>query len=124
MLNDSKLRTRQYYLQYLTLLYKLNKHELLFKKAEEMSETYLDDKTPLEWLCKLFNEMTIENSELFLITPDKIEKYSNSLLNLQSDSSMALFTKGVLFYQSNNFAESKEHLIRGLLFKKVYLLLF
>lgn len=106
--------TRQYYAEYLKILYKKNKYELLFQEAEKMYSLYSTDLTPLEWICKVYNELVIEGIAVIQNKREKIEHYFGILLNIQSDSSIGLFTKSVTLFEDKHYNESKDILKQGM----------
>lgn len=119
LVNNPKTRTREYYVEYLKLLHKLGKLEKLIETAVELQNTHTYDSTILEWICKIYNESKIEESELYKKI-ENISEYCNRLLDIHPDSSMGLFTLAVQKCDQALFSDAAELLQKGKLSARSY----
>lgn len=114
MISNPKSISSTYYLEYFKVLHKKQKDEELLKEAQIMYEK-LENATALEWICKIYNEFSIEDQQLSAEISAKIHEYSDLLLNRDNSSSMALFTKAVIHFNNRNVLESKDLLLEGII---------
>lgn len=114
--SNQKTASRQYYSEYLRILQKQNKREVLLEEAEKMHLLYSDSSVALEWICKIYNESYIEKNHHYLKVEHKINEYCEKLLEIQPDSSMAHFTKGIMLFGENKITEAVALLNKGLLY--------
>lgn len=112
LVNDSKTTKANYYLDYFKVLYKNNNTVELFSASQKMYVTY-QNTIALEWICKLYNESSIEDRTLpENMTESKIQEYCDVLINQDdSVSYMAKFTKAVILFNNNNILEPKNLLL-------------
>lgn len=113
LVNNSKTRTRELYIEYLKLLHKQGNVEKLLEKAEELQQVHTYDSTILEWICKIYNESSIEQSELCEKLKGNIHEYNTRLLDIHPDSSMGLFTSAVLKSRETQFSYAADLLQKG-----------
>lgn len=113
LVNNSKTRTREFYSEYLKLLHKQGNLGKLLETAEELLQVHTYDSTILEWICKIYNESKIEQSEIYEKLVGKISEYDTRLLNIHPDSSMGLFTCAVLKYADAQFSDATDLLQKG-----------
>lgn len=85
----------------------------LLEKAEELHQVHTYDSTILEWICKIYNESKIEQSEVFEKLVGNIFEYDTRLLDIHPDSSMGLFTCAVLKYEDAQFSDAADLLQKG-----------
>lgn len=114
LIGNSKTTTVDYYSNYLKVLHKQNKYELLITEAQKMHQMFNNDMTSLEWICKIYNESQIEGNELMNISRETVTTYCDLLLNKQPKSSMGLFTKSIAKYNSMEYLETKDLLNEGI----------
>ncbi|KAF5308184.1 hypothetical protein FQR65_LT06364 [Abscondita terminalis] len=108
ILNDESLTTRQYYTEYLKMLYKKGNFVDLFKMGEKMFELYSTDLSSIKWMCKVFSELYVEGDKSFYDKKDRIEKYCEILLRIENGSSAGLLTKAVLLYDDDKILNATE----------------
>lgn len=113
LVNNSKTRTREFYTEYLKLLHKKGNIEKLLDKAVELHQIHTYDSMILEWICKIYNESKIENSDIWKKIDENISEYNTRLLDIHPDSSMGLFTLAVRKYEEALFADSADLLQKG-----------
>lgn len=99
-------------MNYLKILHKNQKIEQLLEHSQIMYEK-MQNSIALEWICKIYNEYYVEESILPLNFEDKIETYYEILLNKDSQSHMAQFTKAIVLYKSGNILQTKNILTEG-----------
>lgn len=79
-----------------------------------MFERFNSNSLPLLWLCKIYNQSYVEQSNLYLKIANKIDYYCTELLNLDKNNAMGLFTQGILLYETGKIMEAKSNLFNGL----------
>ncbi|KAH1001196.1 hypothetical protein HUJ04_013439 [Dendroctonus ponderosae] len=100
-----------FYSSYITVLNKSRQMLRVLEHSQKMHELFPSSVVALSWICKVFNEMSIEeNSEVDSITP-KIGGFTAKLLNLEPANAMALFTQAVLLFRDRNVFEAREKLL-------------
>lgn len=114
LVSDRTTVCSNYYKEYLKLLYKLQKYDTVFSEAVKMQNLYETTVYPLEWIAKIYVELSIEENELANNYQNDIDKYCIKMLALQEDSVMAIFAQGVKKYRLKNVVESKEDLEKGI----------
>lgn len=116
ILSISSLVTKHYYSEYLKVLYKQQKYDILIESAEKMYDLFSTELISLEWICKVFNEAVIEETSLFLNKQEVIEKYCDILLKHQPKSGIGLFTKAVFVFEKKKYVEANDLLKQGTLY--------
>ncbi|KAF5303636.1 hypothetical protein FQA39_LY09883 [Lamprigera yunnana] len=106
VLSDENLSTRQYYVEYLKILYKKKEYNDLFKYGRKMLALYTTDLSSIKWMCRTYSELFIEEDQSNYCTVDEIRRYCTTLLQLEADCSIGLLTQGVLFYKDNQLLEA------------------
>lgn len=110
MVSDRTTVCTNYYKEYLKLLYKLQKYDVLFTEAIKMQNLYESTIYPLEWIAKIYVELSVEENELANNFEEEIDKYCTKMLILQEDSVMAIFAQAVKKYRVKNYVESRHDL--------------
>ena len=77
-----------------------------------MLTLYEKDKECLEWILKVYNELSVEDNQTIHLHID-VNKYCNMLLECDKDSSMSIFTKAILLFNINNILDARDCLING-----------
>lgn len=113
LIKDRATVTVDYYKEYLKLLYKLKKYEVLFDEAVNMQSLYESNIYPLEWICKVYVELVIENNPTVNVFADKMEPYCHKLSSLQENATMVIFTQAVDAFKSENYMEARDDLKKG-----------
>ncbi|KAL1501937.1 hypothetical protein ABEB36_007164 [Hypothenemus hampei] len=112
LLLTTSLMTEHFYSDYLTVLYKTNNVEKLWHQAQKMCQLFPSSLLGLSWICKIYNQLSIEDNLTIDCDTTQITDYVNKLLELEPNNSMALFTQAVLDFKENNFSLAKELLLK------------
>lgn len=121
VIKESTSVTCDYYKDFLKLLYKSKKYNEVFTEAINMHKLYENNVYPLEWICKIYVEMVIEENSIVTEFENKIEPYCDKLLELQTDAIMGVFTKSVFTFKKQQYCTSREYLKKGIYFFKLLL---
>lgn len=103
------------YQNYFQLLYaQKTKYDVLLKAAEEMSNIYSNNVSPLEWICKVY----IENQESGSFSINENLKsnfgiYVEKLLELNSNSVLGLMASGLVKYAIGDLIGARDVLLKG-----------
>ncbi|KAK9737501.1 Tetratricopeptide repeat [Popillia japonica] len=100
--------SHKYYTHYLKTLYNLADYNKLLEAAEQMQKVYKSDITCLEWICKVYIKLYIDNHELEILYFGKAESASKRLLKESPNSFLGILTEGVLLYKNNKLLDAKE----------------
>uniref|UniRef100_A0A6P7G2Q1 Tetratricopeptide repeat protein 37 n=1 Tax=Diabrotica virgifera virgifera TaxID=50390 RepID=A0A6P7G2Q1_DIAVI len=101
-------RSVQYFSSYINLLYRQHKYEEVFEIAEEMQAFFENDIVSLVWLCKVYNQLFVEESKLVDKFNNKIKEYFPKLLSLEPKNAIGLFTKGIQLFLDSKLIDCKE----------------
>lgn len=104
--------TNDHYKEYLKTLYKLKKYETLFNEAIKMFNVYSESTYALEWICKVYVELSIEEETLSTKLEAEVKIYYEKLLELQPEAVMGIFVQAVLAYQDNQISIATDLLKR------------
>lgn len=96
--------TLDYYKKYLKILYRLQKYDILIEEAIIMHSIYTMDISAIEWICKVYTESQIQNQPIEI---ENITQYINRLLEANSNSTLALLAKAVIFYNDRKFIDCR-----------------
>lgn len=102
---------------FLDVLYKQKKLEILISICFRMAEQYLNQTTQLEWICKIYIEVFYDDKEqgqLKVIVSENIKKYSDQLLAMSPNSTLGLMSQALWNYSQANYINSRELLLKGL----------
>ncbi|KAK4885213.1 hypothetical protein RN001_001484 [Aquatica leii] len=108
IVSDENLATRQYYTEYLKILYRKKSYTDLFKFGEKMFELYSTDLSSIKWMCRVYSELYVEQDGSVYDKKVQIERYCDILSRLDDDSSIGLLTKAVLYYENNKVVDAIE----------------
>ncbi|XP_058800397.1 tetratricopeptide repeat protein 37 [Phymastichus coffea] len=102
--DENSVNRHEYYKRYLRLLYKLEKYNKLLSEAIKMHEIFSQDIYPLEWICKVYSELSITD-----IAFDKIDIviYYETLLDHESESVLGYFAQSVYLYKTDNLIDAR-----------------
>ncbi|XP_045595970.2 superkiller complex protein 3 [Procambarus clarkii] len=115
ILNESVLGENEgNYQTYLRLLYRTKQATKLVTAAQKMAEIF-PTYYPLEWICRMYVEMTATASEEgeFPLNREEISKYVLKLLSLNKASPWGNLAQGICYEQDNQHIEAKAHLRVG-----------
>lgn len=98
----------EYFSSYLNALYQQNKYLEVFETAEKMGKLFESNTVSLIWICKIYNQTFVEESNLIEKFNDKIDEYLTKLLDLEPKNLMGLFTKSIRLFLNNKFVESRD----------------
>ncbi|KAK9891017.1 hypothetical protein WA026_013350 [Henosepilachna vigintioctopunctata] len=110
LISNTMTVTPDYYSQYLLVLYRLRKLDLLVNHTLQMYKMYPEDITSMNWICKMYNELCIENKVSFISSFTNIEEVYEKLLLLEPQNTMGLFTKALCDVKNENFLDAKKYL--------------
>ncbi|KAI4467992.1 superkiller 3 protein-related [Holotrichia oblita] len=100
--------SHKYYTHYLKRLYHLAHYDKLLEAAEQMQKIYESDTTCLEWICKIYIKLYVDNHDLEGLYFGKVEHASKRLLEENPNSVMGILTEGLLLYRNNKLLDAKE----------------
>ncbi|XP_066249141.1 superkiller complex protein 3 isoform X2 [Euwallacea similis] len=107
LINSSSI-TEYDFSNYLVVLSKTGNSLKLLEKAEEMAQLFPSSSTALSWICKVYNELYIEENTKF--NCNKICAYVDKLVEIDPQNTMGLFTQAVLQFQDNKCSIAREKL--------------
>ncbi|XP_057320439.1 SKI3 subunit of superkiller complex protein [Microplitis mediator] len=117
---DTPPKYMEYYKNYLKLLFSEKNYLGLFSAATQINLKYPRELYPLEWICRVYAEQVVlENYDT--IEDIAIDLYYQSLLDLDSNSYLAIFAKAMHYYQNNNYVESRDLLYQVVTLHQKYL---
>lgn len=111
IIKESTSVTCDYYKEYLKLLYKLKKFREVFVEAKNMYENY-ENSYALEWICKIYVELVIEEDDLSKEFENEIVKYLKKLTEMQPDCIMGIFTQAVIAFRKNDYATARDYALQ------------
>ncbi|KAJ8978706.1 hypothetical protein NQ317_015954 [Molorchus minor] len=111
LIQDETVSNSSYYSSYLAILYKQKRYEEILVHAEKMHNLFESDTISLVWICKVFNQLFIEESEIAEIFYDKVMIYSSKLLEMEQKNAIALFSKSIILLKENKVVEAKAILV-------------
>lgn len=92
----------------------LSKFELLWDKCKIMHDLYPQDSYPLEWICKLYVEMQLdEYYEGNLKLEIDIDKYLTALIFIKQPYDMSQMAKSVMLLLQNDFVRARDIAVKG-----------
>ncbi|XP_066150901.1 tetratricopeptide repeat protein 37 isoform X2 [Euwallacea fornicatus] len=94
---------------YLVVLNKTGNSLKLLEKAEDMAQLFPSSSTALSWICKVYNELYIEENTEF--NCDKICTYVDKLLEFDPQNTMGLFTHALLEFKDGKSVIAREKLL-------------
>lgn len=102
-----------FYSSYITLLNKNRQILQVLEHSQKMHDLFPSSVVALSWICKVFNEMFIEENPEVDSNLPKIAEVTSKLLYLEPANAMALFTQAVLLFRDRNMSEAREKLMLG-----------
>ncbi|KAF7996121.1 hypothetical protein HCN44_010377 [Aphidius gifuensis] len=96
------------------ILYSEKKYTALIATAEKMHHEYPRTLYPLEWICRIYTEQRILNEDKFDDVTN-IEKIYNTILELDSNSSLGVFSKALYQQELGNILDSRDLLNQSVL---------
>ncbi|KAJ8948114.1 hypothetical protein NQ318_008467, partial [Aromia moschata] len=100
-----------YYSSYLSILYKLKRYEDLLEHAEKMHNLFESDTISLVWICKVYNQLFVEESPVVEKYFKKVMEYSAKLLEVEPKNAIALFSKSITLLRENRTVDAKDILV-------------
>ncbi|CAG9862355.1 unnamed protein product [Phyllotreta striolata] len=97
----------EYFSAYLNVLYQQNKYLEVFENAEKMSMVFERDTVSLTWMCKIYNQSFVEESNLHANFSEKIADYLPKLQKLDPKNVAGLFSKSIQLLLENDLTETK-----------------
>ncbi|XP_030763307.1 tetratricopeptide repeat protein 37 [Sitophilus oryzae] len=97
---------------FLAILYKEKSYIKTLDTAIEMNKLYPTNIVSFYWICKIYNQLWIEENPDVNKYEDKIEEYVENVLKLEQDNSMGLFTSAIFSLKTNKYLEAKEKLFK------------
>ncbi|XP_017785314.1 PREDICTED: tetratricopeptide repeat protein 37 [Nicrophorus vespilloides] len=107
---ESGKASKEVYIEYLKFLYNNKKYENFMEEADKFTIMHGNNIHCFEWVCKVFNELYIERNSLYEKYLENVKICLEELLELHSDSSIALLTKAIMFCIEDNLDEMKSYL--------------
>lgn len=96
------------------MLYSEKKYTALITTAEKMHHEYPLTLYPLEWICRIYTEQKILNDEKFNDFIN-IEIFYNTILELDSNSYLGMFSKALYQQELGNILDSRDLLNQSVL---------
>ncbi|XP_069945055.1 superkiller complex protein 3 [Cherax quadricarinatus] len=115
LLNESVLGDNESNYQiYLRLLYRTKQLTNLVVAAQKMA-TIFPTYYPLEWICRMYVEMTAtpNNEDEFPLSKEDISEYVTKLLRLNKASPWGNLAQGIIYLLDDHHVEAKAHLRVG-----------
>nr|CAI5830097.1 unnamed protein product [Callosobruchus analis] len=109
LVSSSNVTSTQYS-DYLTVLYKQNKYEELIQHAQKMHMMFKNDNMPLVWICKIYNQLYLENKDLAQKHLALAKASYEELLKIVPNDGIGLFTNGIMLLEEGQLLEAKEML--------------
>ncbi|CAH1156223.1 unnamed protein product [Phaedon cochleariae] len=112
---------------YLNFLYKQKKYTDVMKQAEFINNRFNSSTIFIIWICKIYNQIHLEDPNLAEQYSTLVEKYSAHLLEKDPKDAIGLFTKSIYLVKDNKVIEARELLVQvcvsrpGLIHAWVYL---
>lgn len=110
---DTSAVPENFYSSYLTILNKTNQTAKVLEHSIKMHELFPSNVVALSWICKIFNQMYIEENSDLSCNLENIVEYADKLLKLDQKNAMGLFTQAVLLFEKNDVLSAKEKLTEG-----------
>lgn len=86
----------------------------MFNEAIKMHSIYESTIYPLEWLCKIYVELSIEDNSLADKFDEEMDKYCAKMIVMQPDAVMVVFVKGVQLFRAKKYVEARDELKKGI----------
>ncbi|XP_023026959.2 tetratricopeptide repeat protein 37 [Leptinotarsa decemlineata] len=111
LISEKKFLNTNIFSVFLNSLYKQDKNEEVFKHAENLHSLSETDIIPLIWMCKIYNQWFVEDSDLSKTYYEKIKCYFPCLLKIDSKNAIGLFTSSIVLLNENKLLEAKNTIV-------------
>lgn len=96
--------------RYLKILFHMKLYEKLAENASLMHQTFINDITPLEWICHIYAEQYLEKEKLSSLLSKPLKTYLTTAVEMNPSSEIALVAIGIFHFKRGERKEAIEFL--------------
>ncbi|XP_018320873.1 tetratricopeptide repeat protein 37 [Agrilus planipennis] len=108
LVHTSKWMSSDNYSKYLKVLHERKKYVLLLEECQRMHSIFEESTIPLEWVCKLYNQLEVEKDNLSAVFEPTAKEYYEILEKINPKSATVLFTNSLIHYKNGNILLARD----------------